>query len=327
MDGDMKVWSWQERGTPAGLRQESRPLPVPGPGEVLLRNRAIGLNPVDWKMIEWGHPAWAAGHVPGVDGCGTLIACGEGVHLPEGMRYAYHQSLERGGSFASHIVIRAGALIAVPEGMTDATAAALPCPGLTAWQALEKLPGQGGRDVLISGAGGAVGLILSQLALRAGWRVWATASPAHHQRLLASGVCAVFDYRDPDWQQQLVAALGPRRLHAAFDTISGAHARALAPLIGYNGHLICIQDRQETAPLPAFTTAISLHEVALNSVYHYGTAADLSLLQQAGARLCDLIVEGALDLSPPILSGFSELPDALEILRKSPPLGKRVVLV
>lgn len=86
MAEDMVAWTWQSRGEPAGLKQEIRALPIPGPGEVLIRNRAIGLNPVDWKMIEWGHPAWCPGRVPGVDGCGTLVTSGAGVRLPTGTR-------------------------------------------------------------------------------------------------------------------------------------------------------------------------------------------------------------------------------------------------
>lgn len=327
MADEMIAWTWQSQGQPTGLKQERRALPVPGPGEVLLQNLSIGLNPVDWKMIEWGHPLWRPGHVPGVDGCGILLAAGAGVQLPTGMRYAYHQGLGRNGSFASHIVIRADALMAVPQGVDDAQAAALPCPGLTAWQALEKLPGTGGRDVLVCGGGGAVGLILCQLALRLGWRVWATASLSHHPALLSLGVSGVFDYHDPDWQQQLTAALGPRRLHAAFDTVSGTHARILAPLIGYNGHLICIQDRQESAPLPAFSTALSLHEVALNSIHQHGCREDLRLLRQAGTRLFSLVEQGSLELPPISASGFSTLPDVLAEVRQGILRGKQVVLL
>ena len=313
---DHRVWAWHGRGEPDALRLEDRPLPVPGPGEVLLENRAIGLNPVDWKMIAWGNDAWAPGHIPGVDGCGTLAACGEGVHLPLGTRYAYHQGLARDGSFAGFTLADARGLIPVPETVDDRLAAALPCPGLTAWQALAKLPGAGGRDILVAGAGGAVGRILAQLALRGGWRVWTTAAPDHEAELLALGVSGSFDYRQPDWQERLSAALGPRRLFAIFDTISGDHARGLAPLVGYNGHLICIQDRIEQAPLPAFSTAISLHEVALNSIHHHATHDDWRLWRAAGQELFALLETGQIVLPRIESSPFAELPRALVRLRQ-----------
>lgn len=322
---DRKVWAWHEQGEPSGLRLETRSLPVPGPGEVLLENRAIGLNPVDWKMISWGHPDWQPGHVPGVDGCGVVIAAGDDLPPFLGRRFAYHQGLARDGSFASHTVLAADSLLPVPAGMDDLTAAALPCPSLTAWQALAKLPGSGGRDVLVSGAGGAVGLILTQLALRAGWRVWATAGPAHHRALMALGVCGVFNYRTADWHARLTAALGPRRLHAVFDTVSGNHARSLAPMIGYNGHLVCIQDRQETAPLPAFSTAISLHEVALNSIHDWATAEDWLLWRNAGRMLFDLAASRELQLPSIRAVDFSDLALALAQIRNGTAVGKLVV--
>lgn len=322
---DHEVWAWRGRGEPGALRLETRPLPVPGPGEVLLENRAIGLNPVDWKMISWSHPDWQPGHVPGVDGCGVVIAAGDDLSLLLGRRFAYHQGLARDGSFASHTVLAAESLIPVPAEMDDLTAAALPCPGLTAWQALAKLPGSGGRDILVSGAGGAVGLILTQLALRAGYRVWATAAPAHLRALMALGVCGVFNYRTSDWHEALTAALGPRRLHAVFDTVSGDHARSLAPMLGYNGHLVCIQDRQETAPLPAFSTAISMHEVALNSVHDWATAEDWLLWRNAGRVLFDLAASRELQLPLVRTVDFSDLAHALGQIKNGAAAGKFVV--
>ncbi|MDP1045231.1 alcohol dehydrogenase, partial [Klebsiella pneumoniae] len=65
---DFAAWSWTAGAGIDGLQQVRKPLEQPGPGEVLIANRAIALNPVDWKIIEWGHPAWKTGHVPGVDG-------------------------------------------------------------------------------------------------------------------------------------------------------------------------------------------------------------------------------------------------------------------
>lgn len=322
-----EVWAWQAPGEPSGLRRESRPLPTPGPGEVLLANRAIGLNPVDWKMIAWGNPAWAPGRVPGVDGCGVAVACGEGVLLPAGGRYAYHQGLARDGSFATHVLVDARGLIPVPDAVDDRFAAALPCPGLTAWQALAKLPGEGGRDVLITGAGGSVGRILAQLALRSGWRVWVTASPRHAADLLAMGVSGCLDYRAPDWQARLQAVLGPRRLHAVFDTVSGDHARGLAAMLGYNGHLVCIQDRIEQAPLPAFTLAISLHEVALNSIHHHATDEDWRLWRAAGQQLFALLAAGQVSLPRIEVSSFAELPEALARLKQGGSSVKHIVML
>ena len=60
-------WCWQHRGEPESLSKESKPLANLQPDEVLVENKVIGLNPVDWKLIEWGHDQWQTGQVPGVE--------------------------------------------------------------------------------------------------------------------------------------------------------------------------------------------------------------------------------------------------------------------
>ena len=118
-------------------------LPALGAHEVLVENQAIAFNPVDWKLMERGHPAWQPGQIPGADGMGTIATVGSGVmHLRVGARVAYHTDLRKNGSFARHTVVASRALLTVPEALSDAAAASLPCPGLTAWQALAKYSGR-----------------------------------------------------------------------------------------------------------------------------------------------------------------------------------------
>lgn len=325
-ENDHAAWTWTPGAGLDGLRLSRLPVPAPGQDEVLLANTAIALNPVDWKMIDWGRGDWQQGQVTGVDGVGIVIAVGSDVNLRVGARVAYHQALARGGSFAEYTVLRARAVYPVPDSLDDATAASLPCPGLTAWQALEKLPACTNRDVLVTGAGGAVGYLLAQLALQRGLRVWVTASAKHREHLLQLGVAGVFDYRDGQWTRQLLEVLGPRRLHGIFDTVSGNHAASLAPLLGYNGHLVCIQDRLESAPLPAFSTAISLHEVALNSIHAHGDTLDWQVLHAAAAHLLQGVADGQLQAPVRQFFDFTELPEALRRLKSGEGNGKWISL-
>jgi NADPH:quinone reductase-like Zn-dependent oxidoreductase len=324
MSNTYQAWGWTPGAGLDGLQLISKPLAQPGPGEVLVANRAIGLNPVDWKICEWGHPDWHQGTVPGVDGVGVVAAVGAGVDIPRGTRVAYHQSLSRDGSFAEYCLVDAYLLMQLPATIDDSVAAAVACPAITAWQALGKVPQGAATDVLVIGAGGAVGFYLAQLAVQRGLRVWATAGPQHHVTLKALGVIDVFDYHNAQWQAQLQSALGERPLHALFDTVSGAHAARLAPLLGYNGHLVCIQDRQETAPLPAFSSAISLHEVALNSIHAYGRLLDHQALRAAAQQLLQHVADGQLLTPQRRLFDFAELPQALRQLKEGNSGGKWV---
>lgn len=318
------AWTWNGDADPMALVQASFvPSPL-GPTDVLIQNKAVAINPVDWKALLGWAPGWSPGHVPGVDAAGIVIAAGDETSIPIGTRVAYHQSLQRQGSFATHTVVRESALLPIPDEVSFAVAATVPCPGITAWQALQKLPRLLERDVLIIGGGANTGLFLVQLAWKRGFYVWTTADPRHHAQLLAVGACGAFDYHKPNWQADLQRHLEDRRLYAAIDTVNEQHARALAPLIGYNGHLICIQDRLSTPPEPPFTTALSQHEVALASIHQHGLHWDWLDYQEAGSTLLHGIATG--DLVAPSIQHFSfdQLPEALASLKLGCNHGKLI---
>ena len=169
-----RAWGWTRAPAWTALSSSKTP-PQTRPRSSTGGQPCHLLNPVDWKICEWGHADWRQGTVPGVDGAGLVAAVGEGVDLPLGTRVAYHQSLSRDGSFAQYCLLDATLVMHIPANLDDAAAAAIPCPALTAWQALAKVADGASRDVLVVGAGGAVGFYLVQLAVQRGLRVWATA--------------------------------------------------------------------------------------------------------------------------------------------------------
>lgn len=320
-----RVWRWLNTGEPGALTLADSAMPLLDDEDILIENKAIGLNPVDWKLIDWGFKSWNKGHVPGVDGAGVIVAAGQNVKMPIGTRVVYHQALSRDGSFAQYTAIQAKSVFVIPEGLSFSVAASLPCPALTAYQALDKIPLKANRDLLVTGAGGSVGMILSQLAIKAGYRVWVTASPNHRDRLLALGVSGVFDYHHAGWIDELKQTIGSRQLYAIVDTISGEHANQLAASIGYNGHLVCVQDRIETNPLEAFTTGVSLHEVALNSIFDHGTNQDWQDWKAAGAQLLESVVSGRLEIPAIETGSFDQLPEQLSLLREGKRKAKQIV--
>lgn len=116
-------------------------------------------------------------------------------------------------------------------------------------------------------------------------------------------------------------------IHAVFDMVSGAHATSLAPLLTANGHLVCIQDRQEAAPLPAFSTTISLHEVGLNAMHAHACDHQWGRLVAAGAAMARQICEGTFDPQLIETANFEDLPAALSRLKAGPNPGNRVVVL
>lgn len=327
MEFEGMAWTWGGDSEPTRLKLTRRIFTAPEKDQALILNDAIALNPVDWKSLEWNHPAWSPDHIPGVDGAGRIIAAGEEVMLPIGMRVAYHQDIKRDGSFATHTLLPAKAALAIPDALSGAVAASIPCPGLTAWQALSKFPDAENRDLLVTGGGGSAGLYCIQLALQRGFRVWTTAASRHHARLLTFGVTGVLDYHSSMWREELSGALGGRKLFAAIDTVNEASAQSLSPLLGYNGHIVCIQDRLTWPVVPSFTTAISQHEVALNAIYSHGSLWDWQALREAGADLLQQISLGTLQPAATIPFEFDELPDALQSLKAGTAAGKLVAML
>lgn len=304
-----RAWCWQAPSSSGELiLLETVELPTLGAREVLVENRAIAFNPVDWKLIAAGHPAWKPGQIPGVDGMGTIAAVGSGAaHLRTGTRVAYHTDLRQQGSFAGHTIVPARALLPVTDALSDAAAVSLPCPGLTAWQALAKLPDLAGEALLIAGAASNVGRFATQLALQQGARVFASASRRHHDWLQQLGVQGVADYGASDWVDRLRAANGGEPFAAIVDLVSNRQATALTDHLGYYGHIVAVLGRVESSPQPAFTKCISLHEIALGAQHEFGSDRQWQRLVRAGEGMLAQMANGTLTVPPLKVGKFADL--------------------
>ncbi|HDY7637816.1 TPA: alcohol dehydrogenase catalytic domain-containing protein [Vibrio vulnificus] len=270
--------------------------------EILVQNKAIGINPVDWKFIKANPLNWPNGHVPGVDGAGVIVQVGAMVDTDLlGRRVTYHCSLKRNGSFAECTVLNVERVMMLPENLTFELAAALPCPMLTAWQAFEKIPSTRQREVLVVGFG-AVNNLLSQILVKAGYVVDVVSSSLSEERAIKLGFRRV--YRE---QSQI-----DMKYFAIFDAISGQNAAHLVPLLRANGHIVCIQDRIREPIDPPFTRTISYHEIALGALHDFGDKEDWHVLMQNGEALLERISKGSVEVGVPVTFKFEQLLDALE---------------
>lgn len=144
---------------------EERPDPVPGPGEILVRVRAAGLNRADLIQRAGKYPApagWPA-DIPGLEYAGEVAEIGDGVtYWAAGDRV---MGLVGGGGQAEYVVVRQQEALAIPDGMAFSDAAALPEVFLTAWDALVRQGrARAGERVLFHAVGGGVGTAAVQLA-------------------------------------------------------------------------------------------------------------------------------------------------------------------
>lgn len=299
-DTAFPAWHFQKAGR--SLYRESLETPRLADDEILIENSASGINPVDWKFIDDNPLNWPKGRVPGVDGTGIVIATGKGIDDEMvGQRIAYHQSLKLNGSFAACTVVKASRVMQLPGKMSYEFAAALPCPMLTAWQAVSKIPPKPGSKVLVAGMG-SVNKIAVQLLTRADFEVHALSGSLTSEEAQTLGVAAVHRSAD-DLRQQYFAVI---------DAVGPDNAAGLVPLLTANGHVVCIQGRIEKPVDPAFTRTISYHEVALGALHDYGSAQDWHELMLEGEALLDDVQAGLIIVEDPVLFPFGELNEALD---------------
>lgn len=310
-----RAWTFNTSSTePRELALQLLPVKPLGDYELLVQNYAVALNPVDWKIIRPGFLEGAAVQVAGVDGAGIVIAAGKLANKAVGSRVAYHQSIRSHGSYSEMAVVDSRLSWLVPAQIRLSDAAALVCPGLTALQSLHKLPSLQQQFVLVHGAGTLVGALLVQLLAGAGARVIAIASKRHQQALLELGAMGVVDYQQQQVLVQVQALLGEQQIAAVFDCVDAGKVAEFYPLLDVNSHVVTIQGRLSANPFPAFDKAISLHEVALNTLHRYPSASQLAALQTGFSQLlqsCVPTVQQRLEII-----NFEAIPQALQQLKQ-----------
>lgn len=207
-------------GGPEVLQPMTQNLPSsPQPGQVLLKQTAIGLNYIDTYhrsgLYVVGLPA-----IPGMEGAGVVEAIGEGVEaLKVGDRVAYGRGPM--GGYAEKRFIHAKELIAIPEKVSDEVAASVMLKGLTAWYLLHTtFPVTKGDVVLVHAAAGGVGLLLTQWAKKKGARVIGTAGSIEKAKLGVEAGCSdVILYRKENVAEEVKKLTNSRGVDVVYDAV------------------------------------------------------------------------------------------------------------
>jgi NADPH2:quinone reductase len=249
----MRAVTVPRAGTPDVLVLADWPRPdPPGPGEVLMRVEAAGLNPSDCKIR--GGRATLVGeraypYVAGREAAGTVEAVGPEVRgfAPGDPVFAFFGWFARPGGHTERVAVPAGMVARRPAGVPVTEAAAVPLAGLTAWQALDRLEVPAGGTVVVLGASGGVGCLAVQLAAERGLDVVATAGPANHDFVRGLGARHVVDYHRPRHAEELRDAAGGAVRHLL--DLVGPHAAApLLPVLAADARLVGILQLGEGLP-------------------------------------------------------------------------------
>ncbi|HCS62335.1 MAG TPA: hypothetical protein DIW46_13230 [Microbacterium sp.] len=182
---------YTEIGSPDVLRLADIPDPVAGPGEVVVRIEAAGVNPLDAKLRGGKRPSPPITEPRrlGLDGAGVVESIGDGVtEFAVGDRVAIGST---NGTYATHVAAKVENLDLLPDSVTAAEGASLSIPIGTAYQCLRSLNVGEGDILLVHAGSGAVGQAAVQFAVAAGAKVVATGSPARHEQLRELGAIPV----------------------------------------------------------------------------------------------------------------------------------------
>lgn len=232
----MRAVVFSRYGDEGVLELTEQPVPAPAAGEVLVRVRAAGVNPVDWKFREGA--VGTDRQFPlalGWDVAGEVVATATADGPAVGDEVYGMLPLPHGGAYQEFAVLPASAVAPKPAGLSFAQAAAVPLAALTAWQSLDAAHMASGQRVLVHAGAGGVGHFAVQFAKARGAHVSATASPRNLDFLRRLGVDEPVD-RTSDGLHTI------QPVHAVIDTVGGRTQRESWPLLRPAGTLITLPE-------------------------------------------------------------------------------------
>lgn len=252
----MKAIRVHQTGGPEVMRLEEVGDPQPGRGQVVVRVKAAGVNPVDTYLRSGAYPIQAPlPYTPGLDAAGIVEAVGEGVarvRCGDRVYVGWNQS----GSYAELALCNETQVHPLPGSITFAQGAAVNVPYATAYRALfHRARAVPGETVLVHGASGGVGVAALQLARAAGLTIIATAGTARGRELAGrQGAHHVLDHHTaPDYWKTIASLTGGRGLDVILEMLAnvnlGADLRGLAP----RGRVVVIGSRGTVAIDPRDT--------------------------------------------------------------------------
>jgi NADPH:quinone reductase-like Zn-dependent oxidoreductase len=236
------------------LQLTDPPVPTVKEGEILVRVKAAGVNPVDWKIREGYIKDLFPYEFPiilGWDAAGIVERTGPGVtRFKQGDEiFAYcRKPIVHGGAYAEYIALEEEHAAMKPKNISFEEAASIPLAALTAYQSLfDAARINPGETILIHAAAGGVGGFGVQLAKDNGTVVWATASGNNEKYVKNLGASEVVDYTKEDFREA-IRSQNPDGVDVVFDCVGGEVLRKSAEIVKEGGRLVTIVDDPSDLP-------------------------------------------------------------------------------
>ncbi|MDX2222650.1 MAG: quinone oxidoreductase [Rhodospirillaceae bacterium] len=308
-------WIAAAPGPPAAMRWTAFAPPPPGPGEIQVRQAAVGVNMIDTYVISGAYRIDPYPLTPGVEGAGTVTAVGAGVtDFKVGDRAGYG-----GPPLGAYATVRnmwPGYAVKLPDALSFVGAAAIMIAGLTTQMMVKRVyPVGRGTKVLVQAAAGSTGEAIVRWAAHLGAEVFGTVgSAAKAARARAAGCAHVINYREEDYAEAVLRLTNGRGVDVSYDgiakdTFTGAF-KALTP----TGMFVTYG--QASGPLPPIDlSAVPVtfsNFIARPSVFSFN--ADRATFLASMAEVFKALADGVLDPTPGRTYPLAEAPRALDDL-------------
>ncbi len=302
-------------GGPEVLALETWSAPAPGPGEVRLRQAAVGVNYIDVYARRGLYPLVSPPGVPGVEAAGVVESVGAGVHeLLPGDRVAY--AALPAGAYAAARTIAASSVVRLPEDIGDEQAACLMLKGMTAEYLLHRTHRlTAGETILVHAAAGATGLFICQWARALGARVLGTVSSEEKARIARDNGCELpIVTRDYRFADAVLEATGGAGVTVVYDGVGAQAAPENLRALALRGHWVSYGQASgsiESVPLATLSSkSITLSRPA---IMHF--VQDRAILLEMARSVFEAHRRGILRIHPPLrlpLGAAAEAHRALE---------------
>ncbi len=325
----MKAIEISSFGPPDVLRQGERPQPVPGPGELLIRVRASGINRPDVLQRTGNYPVPpGASDIPGLEVAGEIVAgdaqAMAAVGLKQGERVC---ALVAGGGYAELCVAPVGQCLPVPKGMSDVEAASLPETFFTVWSnVFDRARLQAGETLLIQGGSSGIGVTAIQMAKALGAKVIVTAgSDDKCQACLKLGADHAINYKTQDFAVEVKKLTGGG-VNVILDMVAGAYVAREVECLAEDGRLVIIAVQGGTKS--EFNAGLVLRKrltITGSTLRPRPVAFKAAIAQALRVKVWPLLESGA--IKPVIHSTFAaaQASKAHELMESNQHIGKIVL--
>ena len=324
---EMNIISAQPHGGPDVLRLARRAVPSPGPGEVLIRVHAAGVNGADLREREGKYPVPpGAPDIMGLEVSGEIVSTG-----PDCERFAAGDkvcALLIGGGYAEYALAPEGQCMPVPDGVSLTDAAGLPEVYCTVWtNMMDRCALQSGETVLIQGGTSGIGCAAIQIARAHGATVFATArNDGKCAAMRTLGAHHPINYRDTDFAEACRAATGGRGVDVVIDIIGGDYLPKEVELLAHGGRLMIINLRGGKLAEVDFGHVHARHLTITGARLRPRSVAEKSAICRAlEANVWPLFADGTISPVTYAVFPFAKAGEAHRLMESSRHVGKIIL--